>query len=180
MSSSSRLRCFLFEGLLLFGIAGCDSADDPAGSSGLAGMYQTTAHSESRPCDAAGTELPLVPPYFRVVDDEFSPSTVIDVYACDDADPSSCDESPLVFLAESIGNDTFFTHQTTRTGDDPCFVTWTGSDVRKTEDGADIATERHSGEWTGRDCVDDITDGDVDRARAFPCDELETLSGAKL
>jgi hypothetical protein len=168
------------ETALLASLCGCSSDDESAEtSSGLAGMYQTTAHAESQPCDGAAAALPLDPPYFLVVDDEFSPSTVINVHACEDS--FTCLDYPFVEFAEKIGNGTFHTEQTTQDGtEESCHVTWTGSDVRKAGSSVEIEEETRSGDWTGADCAGHLTNADIERARMLPCAGIQTWTGEKL
>ena len=174
-------RPVVFGVVALAGLSACDSDGEAAeDKSGLAGMYLTTAYTVSQPCDLAVVLEPY-PPYFRVVDDEFSPSTVIDVYACEAPDPSRCSDYPFVQFAERTGSGIFHTEETTQDGtEESCSVTWTGWDVRKTESGVDIMKERRSGNWMGPDCAGNLTNADIERARMLPCDISETWTGEKL
>ncbi len=50
--------------MLLAAAVGCGNSSGPSALSGLAGMYRTTAHTQSRPCGATGDPLSIDPAYF--------------------------------------------------------------------------------------------------------------------
>jgi hypothetical protein len=174
-------REWLWVGLMIASVTGCGGEDDDdasSGSSGLAGIYETTSDEFYQPCTAEPVSTGIQPPFFRIVDESLFNGLFISVYRCSSTDPESCDDeetgSPLIFLAEETSAGVFHSESSSRapSGDD-CTATWFGEDVKKSTDGVTLTAEERSGQWSGADCTADFNDAIVEKTKALPCFQRE-------